>query len=349
MSQTFSIKDWVRPHLRTLTPYSSARDEFSGVAHTWLDANENPEDLSGQGLNRYPDPYQRKVKVVLAKRKEVRPEQIFLGNGSDEAIDLLVRLSCDAQSEIIICPPTYGMYKVAADLQNVSVKEVPLTADFQLNVPGVLEAVSPNTKLIFLCSPNNPTGNVLESTAVEEVLLRFKGLVVMDEAYVDFSQEVSWLTQLDKFPNLAVLQTFSKAWGMAGARVGMAFGQPELIRFLNKIKPPYNVNELSQKLVLEVLEQEEKIAHSIQQLVTAREVLRKQLEALPIVEKVYPSQANFLLVKVQEASIMYQKLLTRGIVVRDRSKVIPVGDCLRITIGNEKENAAIIQNMKQLI
>lgn len=340
----FNLSDLIRPNIRDLVPYSSARDEFKGEARIFLDANENSlgSPLT-KWYNRYPDPMQWAVKEKLSVIKGVAPQNIFLGNGSDECIDILLRAFCEpAVDNIIIVPPTYGMYEVSANINNVKVKKVPLTPGFQLDLPALEEAVDDNTKMIFLCSPNNPTGNSLIREDVEMLLNNYFGIVVMDEAYINFSRQRSYVQELEDYPNLVVLQTLSKAWGLAALRVGMAFASESIINVMNKIKPPYNINQASQELALKALDEVEQVNEMIRILVQERTRLEKELPRLPVVEHVYPSDANFLLVKVKDAKGLYQKLLNKGIVVRDRSNVILCDDCLRITVGTEKENTELL-------
>ncbi len=340
----FNLSDLIRPNIRDLVPYSSARDEFKGEARIFLDANENSlgSPLT-KWYNRYPDPMQWAVKEKLSVIKGVAPQNIFLGNGSDECIDILLRAFCEpAVDNIIIVPPTYGMYEVSANINNVKVKKVPLTAGFQLDLPALEEAVDDNTKMIFLCSPNNPTGNSLIREDVEMLLNNYFGIVVMDEAYINFSRQRSYVQELEDYPNLVVLQTLSKAWGLAALRVGMAFASESIINVMNKIKPPYNINQASQELALKALDEVEQVNEMIRVLVQERTRLEQELPNLPVVEHVYPSDANFLLVKVKDAKGLYQKLLNKGIVVRDRSNVILCDDCLRITVGTEKENTELL-------
>jgi histidinol-phosphate aminotransferase len=340
----FNLNELLRPNIQKLVPYSSARDEFKGEASIFLDANENSlgSPLT-KWYNRYPDPLQWKVKGKLHEIKGVPPSQIFLGNGSDECIDVLVRAVCEpGVDNIIICPPTYGMYQVSADINNVAVKKVPLTAAFQLDLPAIEEAIDDHTKIIFLCSPNNPTGNSLLKEDVEVILNNYFGLVVMDEAYINFSRHRSYAADLADYPQLVVMQTLSKAWGLAALRVGMAFASEEIITVMNKVKPPYNINQASQELVLKALEEVGQVNDMIQLIVQEREQLANELSALSIVECIYPSDANFLLVKVKEARKVYEAMLQKGIVLRDRSNVTLCEGCLRITVGTPAENNALI-------
>ncbi len=337
----------LRKNILTLQPYSSARDEYSGEAMIFLDANENPYN---QPYNRYPDPLQKKLKKKISGLKHVSVDRIFLGNGSDEPIDLLIRAFCEPGKEnIITIDPTYGMYQVAAGINNVEVKKIPLTESFELNAGALLAAADENTKLVFLCSPNNPSGNSLEKEAVLEVMSRFQGIVVLDEAYVDFAPEKSMLPQLDAFPNLVILQTFSKAWGMAGIRLGMAFAAPEIISVLSKIKYPYNLNILTQQKALELIDNSTQIESWVKQIIQERENMSKMLLKFPFVVKVFPSEANFILVKMHDARGIYEFLREKGVIVRDRSRVFLCEDSLRITIGTPDENNQLINMLKELI
>lgn len=340
----FDLERLLRPNIRKLVPYSSARDEFTGEAKIYLDANEN--SLGSpllQWYNRYPDPLQKNVKEKLGAIKGVGPDHIFLGNGSDECIDILIRAVCEpAIDNVIVCPPTYGMYQVCADINNVEVRRVPLTAGFQLDLPAIEAAIDGHTKIIFLCSPNNPTGNSLHREDVEAVLHNYFGLVVVDEAYINFSRSRSFIPDLAEYPNLVVLQTLSKAWGLAALRVGMAFASAELIRVMNKVKPPYNINQASQELTLKALEEVGQVNDMIRELVAQRQRLEAALPQLPVVLKVYPSDANFLLVKVTDPRRIYEAMLREGIVLRDRSNVTLCEGCLRITVGTAAENDALL-------
>ncbi len=346
----FDLDGLVRPNIRAMKPYSSARDEFQGEAQVMLDANENSLGSTGPAqFNRYPDPQQRAVKQELAQLKGVRPGQIFLGNGSDEAIDLLVRLTCrPGQDRILILPPTYGMYEVAANLNDVALERLPLTADFQLAPETVAGIVASAAKLVFLCSPNNPTGNLLRADAIEAVLRGFGGLVVVDEAYADFADAPSWTTRLDEFPNLVVLQTFSKAWGLAGLRLGMAFAAEAVIGYLNKIKPPYNVSEASQQHALRALAAAPHFGELRHTLLAGRDWLAQRLPALSIVAQVFPSDANFLLVRFHpDATRVYDYLLGRGIVVRNRTTQPGCAGTLRLTVGTPAENERLLQALAE--
>lgn len=336
-----SIQRYVRPNIQRLKPYASARSEFAGTADVFLDANENPFDT---GLNRYPDPLQKDLKEALSQEKGVPADHIFLGNGSDEVIDLLIRIFCEPREEsILILPPTYGMYKVSADIADVGVVEVPLHRDFQPDVPAILAAANEQTKILFLCSPNNPSGNELEPDRIHQLVSQFPGIVVVDEAYIDFAEHASWSGELSNYSNLLVMQTFSKAWGLAGIRLGMAFAQPEIIQLLNKVKPPYNVNVLTQKAALKALSHSEQRREWIRILRSEKGQLEQALRGLPFVEEVLPSQANFLLVRVTDPRDLYQYLIAKKIIVRDRSNVHLCAGALRITVGTPEENHQLRQ------
>ena len=341
------LQKMLRPHLQKLVPYASARDEFSGEAAVFLDANENPlGSATAEEYNRYPDPYQHRVKHMLARIKGVKEDKIFLGNGSDEAIDLLIRAFCEpGKDHIIILPPTYGMYKVSADINNVEVREVLLSREYQPRVEEILKEVNEQSKLLFICSPNNPTGNLQDGESIRRLVEGFPGLVVVDEAYIDFAGVDSWTQKLDQYPNLVVLQTFSKAWGLAALRLGIAYGSPELIKILNKIKPPYNVSELTQERALEAMSNIDKMKTQVSIILHECEKLIQALEALPLVEKVYPTDANFVMVKVPEARKVYEFLVKRGIIVRDRSRVALCEGCLRITVGSPDENEQLLMQL----
>lgn len=341
----FSLNSLTRDNIKSLKPYSSARDEFSGEAKVFLDANENS---LGSPLmkwyNRYPDPHQVKLKEAISAIKSVDADQIFLGNGSDECIDLLYRCFCNpGKDNVIICPPTYGMYEVSANINDVELRRAPLLGDFQLNLAHIETLVDANTKLIWICSPNNPTGNAINRNDIETILNNFNGLVVIDEAYINFSRHKSFTQELADYPNLVIMQTFSKAWGLAGLRLGMAFASKELISILNTVKPPYNINQATQELALKALKEVGQVNDMIKEIVQMRVALKAVLEKIPAIEKVYPSDANFLLVKMKNARKVYEFLLTEGIVVRDRSNVILCEDCLRITIGTEEENTQLVE------
>jgi len=343
----FNLQAVVRPNIWALQPYSCARDEFKGrPASVFLDANENP--YNGP-LNRYPDPLQEELKAKLAIIKGVSSEQIFLGNGSDEAIDLVYRIFCTPHVDnVVAIEPTYGMYRVCADINDVKYRAVNLEEGYQLNAQKLLEATDRNTKVIFLCSPNNPTGNNLNTKEVESILNRFHGIVVVDEAYSDFSDHEPFRHNLSKYPNLIVLNTFSKAWGCAAIRLGMAFASTDIINLLNKVKYPYNVNELTQTKAIEMLGQISKIQSWIVAIKKERISMLHAFAELPICEEVYPTDANFFLAKVKDANAIYNYLIDCGIVVRNRNKVTLCGNCLRVTIGTPQENCALLAALRKL-
>ncbi len=346
----FNINNVVRPHILNLAPYSSARDEYSGKEGIFLDANENPiGSVTPENWNRYPDPYQWAIKEKIAPLKGCRPAQIFLGNGSDEPIDLIIRLTCEPkQDNIIILPPTYGMYEVSAAVNHVAIQKIDLTPDFQLDVDAILEAINSRTKLIFICSPNNPTGNLIQRESILQIIENFQqGIVVIDEAYNDFSDEPSFIPNLDEFPNVMVLQTFSKAWGLAALRLGMAFGQESLIKLLNKIKYPYNINGLTQRLLLENIDKTSFVIDSVATLNQNRQQLIEALGQLSIVEHIYPSDANFLLVRFKEAKAVFDYLIENKTIVRDRSKVVLCDNCLRISVGTSEENTKLMTYLQE--
>lgn len=346
----FDLTNILRPHILTLVPYSSARDEYTGKEGVFLDANENAYgSATSTDYNRYPDPYQSAIKAQLAPIKGVRPTQIFLGNGSDEPIDLLVRATCrPGIDSMLIMPPTYGMYEVSAHINDISLTKVPLTADFQVNVDAVLQAITPTTKIIWFCSPNNPSGNLLSRDAIRSVLeAAQESLVVVDEAYIDFANEPSWTAELDRYPNLIVLQTFSKAWGLAALRLGMCFASEEIIRILNKIKPPYNISAPTQQLALEALQNVAAKDRMVAKILHERTILHENLLSLPIVRRIHPSDANFLLVQFDEAKAIFDYLIQKQIIVRDRSRVTLCDGCLRITVGTSAENNRLVDTLKQ--
>ncbi|MDF2158061.1 histidinol-phosphate transaminase [Algoriphagus sp. CAU 1675] len=347
---SFDLNSLLRPHIGKLQPYTSARDEYTGKEGIFLDANENPfGSITEENFNRYPDPYQSELKEEIAQIKKVRPSQIFLGNGSDEAIDLLFRAFCNpGVDNVILLPPTYGMYEVSASINDVAVRKVALTSDFQLQHHKILETADKNSKILFICSPNNPSGNKVKREDILFLLKNFPGLVVVDEAYIDFSDEPSFTTELDKFPNLLVMQTFSKAWGLASLRLGMAFASEEIIRILNRIKPPYNISGLTQDTVLKAIRNKEKVDQMIRDILMEREYLTRELDKLDFIQKIHPSHANFLLVQLPNASEIYDALIEEKIIVRNRSKVILCEDCLRITVGTHAENQALIQALKKI-
>jgi len=340
----FDLDLLIRDNVKKLTPYSSARDDFHGDAKIFLDANENSLGSPlAKWYNRYPDPHQLKVKQKLSEIKRVPTENIFLGNGSDECIDILQRAFCEPRIDnIIVCPPTYGMYEVCAEINDVSIKKVKLTSEFQLDLGAVENAIDDHTKMILLCSPNNPTGNSLHHEDVEAILNNYFGLVVIDEAYINFSRQKSFATQLIDYPNLVVMQTLSKAWGLAALRVGITLASEEIISVMNKIKPPYNINQASQELSLQALNEVEQVNAMIKEIIKQRAILTAALVNLSFVEKVYPSDANVLLVKMDDPVGVYKKLLNSGVVVRDRSKVELCEGCLRITVGTADENQTLL-------
>lgn len=338
----------VRKGILELQPYASARDEYvsDGGRMVFLDANENP---FGNGLNRYPDPQQRALKQCLASRKGVETSSILLGNGSDEVLDLLFRAFCEpGVDNVITLPPTYGMYKVLAAINNVENREVQLLENFQPDVEGILARADAGSKLLFLCSPNNPTANSFRREAVLPLCDAFPGLVVIDEAYIDFSREPGWLQELTARPNLVITQTLSKAFGMAGIRLGICYASEGIIRILNRIKPPYNVNELSQRQAMRALEDSESVRHRVAQLLEERATMEAELKEIPFVVRIFPSDANFLLVRVDDAGRRYAELLDRGIVVRNRSGQPLCENCLRITVGSPEENQQLISALKSM-
>ncbi|SFT18451.1 histidinol-phosphate transaminase [Sphingobacterium wenxiniae] len=342
---SFNLNNLLRDNIKKLVPYSSARDEFKGEASVLLDANENAFGSPyTTNYHRYPDPLQHRVKEKIYKIKGVPTENIFLGNGSDEAIDILFRAFCrPGKDNVILVPPTYGMYEVSANINDVECRKVNLTRDFQLDIDGIEAAVDGNTKLIFVCSPNNPTGNSIRRQDIETLLVNFEGLVVVDEAYINFSKLPSFTKDLSEFPNLVVLQTLSKAWGLAALRLGMAFASKDIIAVFNKIKPPYNINQATQEIVLEALDNVTLVNTWIQEVVSEREKLAVALSSLEQVEHVTPSDANFILVKLQEPRALYNFLVSKGIIVRDRSRVELCEGCLRITVGTPEENVALLE------
>lgn len=336
----FDLDALVRPNILQLQPYSSARDEFKAgsKAEVFLDANENPFGA----LNRYPDPYQRALKARLSELKGLSPAHIFVGNGSDEVIDLAFRIFCrPGKDAVALCPPTYGMYEVAAQINDAPVLRIPLDADFAPDLPAIVDS---GAKMVFLCSPNNPTGNRLEG--LETVVRNFPGIVFVDEAYIDFSSRPSLLLKVIEYPNLIVSQTLSKAWGKAGIRIGMAYAQPRIIDYYNKVKPPYNVSQIDQEHALQALEGVEEMQARCRLLLSERRRLEQSLPDLPGVVKVYPSDANFLLVKTTNAGFLYRQFLEQGIVLRNRHSLVE--QCLRITIGTPQENNRLLQVWKQI-
>jgi histidinol-phosphate aminotransferase len=345
-----------RENIKNLRPYSTARDEYKGQASVFLDANENGYGsplakgaIGDKDYNRYPDPLQLDLKDAISKIKGVPIENTFLGNGSDEAIDLLFRAFCEpGQDNVVILPPTYGMYEVSAGINNVEVRKVNLLPNFQLDLDSIAEAIDENTKLIFICSPNNPTGNSIIRTDIETVLANFNGLVVIDEAYINYAKQRTFIKELTEYANLVVLQTFSKAWGLAALRLGMAFAARPVIDVLNKVKPPYNINQATQDIALKALQNIDQVNEWIKITVAERDSLGNALAALPMVKKVHPSDANFILIEVNDAAGTYDALVAQGIIIRDRSKVTLCEGCLRITIGTPEENKTLLETLKTL-
>jgi len=344
----FNLNAILRENIKNLVPYSSARDEFKGEASVFLDANENSFGSPlPQDYNRYPDPLQWELKHKLHRIKGVPSEHIFLGNGSDEAIDILYRAFCNPKVDnVVIVPPTYGMYEVSANINDVEVRKVNLTADYQLNVDGIAEALDQHTKIIFICSPNNPTGNSINPLDIETLLVNFKGIVVVDEAYINYSKQKSFTYSLPEFPNLVVLQTLSKAWGLAALRLGLAFASKEIIEVFNKIKPPYNINQATQDLVLAALENIDTVNEWIKQTIQEREILVTNLLALPQVHHITPSDANFILVKFDQPRALYEHLVSKGIIIRDRSKITLCEGSLRITVGTKNDNDRLLTEIR---
>lgn len=341
-----NLQQLVRKNIWNLKAYSSARDEFKGEASVYLDANENP--LNGP-YNRYPDPLQWKLKEKVSEIKHVDIQKIFFGNGSDEPIDIVIRIFCEPTVDnIIAIDPTYGMYKVCADINNVEYRSVLLKDNFILDADAVLKATDDKSKIIFLCSPNNPSGNLLNKEEVLKIIQGFSGIVVLDEAYIDFAPEASWVSQLDKYPNLVILQTFSKAWGIAAVRLGMAFASPEIISLFNKVKYPYNINILTQNFVQSELDKIQLKEEWVKTLLAQRVYLVQELLKISFIEKIYPSDANFILVKVPDANNTYNKLVDQGIIIRNRNTVSLCNGCLRITIGTKEENNKLISALKSI-
>lgn len=341
----FNIDNLIRNSVKLLKPYRSARDEFSDFTNEmiFLDANENP---FSNGMNRYPDPHQRLLKQAILEKSNLKEPNLLIGNGSDEVLDLLFRAFCEPKKdEVMVMPPTYGMYEVLAQLNDVEIKKIELTANFQLDVNEILAQVNKQTKIIFLCSPNNPTGNVLEDESIMKILTQFQGLVVLDEAYIDFSSQESWREAVDIYPNLVVVQTLSKAYGMAGLRLGLMFAQPDIIQVLQRIKPPYNVNQLSQELAVKKLNQNS-VPLQIRKIIKERNKLSEFLNSISWVKKVFPSEANFILIQVDDAAARYRQFLDLGVVVRNRHGQPRCDECLRISIGTLEENEKLIYLIK---
>lgn len=339
----FSIKQLVRKNIQNLKPYSSARDEFTDFDQdmVFLDANENPYE---NGVNRYPDPQQKSLKKIIANQRKVSKTNLLLGNGSDEVLDLIFRAFCEPGIDnIITMPPTYGMYKVLADINNIEEQQVWLEEDFQPDVEAILAIANSCSKLLFICSPNNPSGNLIEQKRIEELLGRFRGLVIIDEAYIDFTNRESWVRSIDKYPNLIVTQTLSKAYGLAGIRLGICYASEEIIDILNKIKPPYNVNELTQQRALQRVSNEDQILAEVSAIIEGRSLLEEALSTVNFVKKIFKSDANFILVRVDDANKRYDQLIKRGIVVRNRSTQPLCKNTLRFTVGTKEENEKLIE------
>lgn len=345
----FDLNSIVRDNIKKMVPYASARSEFKGKADIYLDANENSMGSATEVLyNRYPDPYQLKLKESIAKLKNAEVEQIFLGNGSDEPIDILYRVFCrPGIDNVILNPPTYGMYEVSANINDVEVRNIPLTENYQLDCNKILSAIDQNTKLIFICCPNNPTATPVKAKDIFTILNAFNGIVILDEAYIDFASYSSLMPELKNYPNLVILQTFSKAWGLAGLRMGMCFASKEIIYFMNKVKPPYNISGLTQATVLNAIENKFKIDAYIKEIIEERKVLENEFKSIRYINTILPSEANFILVKVDDAKKLYQFLVAKGIIVRDRSKNILCEGGIRITVGTKKENEALINALKE--
>lgn len=338
MKAKIDIDTWVRANIRRLKPYQSARDEYKGKEGVFLDANENPFG----NFNRYPDPYQLTLKQKLSEIKKIDVDNIFIGNGSDEVIDLALRIFCEpGVDKIIICPPTYGMYEVSANINNVEVISIPLTPDFQLDVDTILAT---EARMVFICSPNNPTGNLLDN--VETILENFNGIVFLDEAYIDFASRPSSLSLINRYPNLIVSQTLSKAWGKAGIRVGLAYASDKIISYYNKVKPPYNVSELNQQAAMEVLENRKAVEKNIQLILSERERMKRELSNMSIITHIYPTDANFILVSCRDAQKVYENLIASSIIIRNRSTVVKDG--LRITVGTPEENTLLLNELKRI-
>ncbi len=343
------FKKFILPHIYDLKPYSSARDEFKGKEGYFLDANENPFDNLNTGYNRYPDPLQLELKQRIAEIKEVKTENIFLGNGSDEAIDLLIRMTCaSGKGNIVLFPPTYGMYEVSANINDAKIIKIPLIENFQINIDKLFSSISDQTRLIFICSPNNPTGNKINRKDIYKVLDNFKtGFIIIDEAYIDFNDEPSFIQELNKYPNLIVMQTLSKAYGLASLRLGMAFAHSEIIEILNKIKPPYNISGANQKYALETLSNLDLIGQNLQEINLNKEDLIKYLEKNQFVDKIYPSNANFILVKFQKSKELFNFLIQNKIITRYRGNVSLCDNTIRISIGTKEENNALIKDIEK--
>jgi histidinol-phosphate aminotransferase len=348
--KNFNINNLIRENIKSLKPYSSARDEYKDATTAemiFLDANENPFE---NGVNRYPDPQQNGVKDVLSKIKNIDKKNILLGNGSDEVLDLIFRAFCEPKEDnVVTLPPTYGMYAVLANLNNIENRKVLLNTNFQPEVDAILNVVDANSKILFLCSPNNPSGNSFTAEKVEYLLINFKGLVVIDEAYIDFSEQESWLKRMEEFPNLIITQTLSKAYGMAGIRLGVCYASAEIIQILNNIKPPYNINQLTQLRAINRLQNLEEVENEISQLISERNHLKKELECcVDFIEKVYPTDSNFLLIKVDDAAKRYKQLIEYGVVIRNRTNEPLCENCLRISVGISEENEKLLRTLKEI-
>ncbi|MGN6352717.1 MAG: histidinol-phosphate transaminase [Parafilimonas sp.] len=344
----FSLDNILRSNVKKLIPYSSARSEFEGEAQIFLDAKENSLGSTlNNNFHRYPDPQQKQLKQKLSLIKDVPAENIFVGNGSDEAIDLLIRAFCNpGVDNILIFPPTYGMYEVSAEINDIAINKVLLTEDYQIDLTAVKNGIDNNTKIIFVCSPNNPTGNLLETTSIEWLLKNFNGIVAVDEAYIDFAGAQSWSQRLNEFPNLVVLQTLSKAWGLAGLRIGFAYASKEIIYVFNKIKPPYNISEATQQLALQALQNEQQAKEKTNILIQQKIRLLEGFKQFDFIKTIYPSDANFILVKVDDAKDLYQYLVAKTIVVRNRSSQPLCENSLRITVGTPEENDTLLLALK---
>lgn len=342
---SFDLEKLIRENVKNLTPYSSARREFSGAAQIFLDANENSFGSPlPENYNRYPDPLQLEIKRRIAEKNNVEPNEIFIGNGSDEAIDLLFRIFCCPQIDnVLLCPPTYGMYAVSAEINDVKIKCATLTEDFELDFESIKKAIDANTKLLFVCSPNNPTGNSFRPEEILSLAKNFQGIVVVDEAYIHFSEAESLVGVINDFPNLVVLQTFSKAWGLAGLRVGLAFANEKIITLFNRVKPPYNVSQIAQEAILQAFENERQVSETIAAIISERENLIEKLQPFSFVTKIYPTDANFVLIKMSDVEQTYKFLLGEKIVVRNRSSVELCAGCLRVTVGTNEENEALLK------
>ncbi len=345
----FNVENLIRENIKNLTPYSTARDEYKNNIGIFLDANENAfGSVIENNLNRYPDPFQLELKSKLAKIKRIREDNIFIGNGSDEAIDLIIKTFCEPNKDsILTITPTYGMYKVAADINAIKTVEVPLSKNFEIQPNKILNKINNSTKVIFLCSPNNPTGNLFREKDIKKIISSFHGIVVLDEAYVDFANSKSWIEELRNYDNLIILQTFSKAWGLATIRVGTAFSNKTIISTLNKIKYPYNVNGISQQIVLNALDNQTKKEKFVKKIISERKKLARSLSQFYFVKKIFPSDANFLLVKVENATEIYNYLLNHKIIVRNRSNIPHCNECLRFTVGTKKENEKLIKTLSK--